>query len=283
MSDINFNCPHCQNDLAVDEKGAGRTVNCPLCQKPLVIPSALALNPPPVAPPSLPEQVKAPKAEMPSNSFQLMLQEALRRLKDPQHFQRRMQDLKQQLSAGPAGHAWGRSCGARNDESAPANSGQVRVEYSTTSGAAAPSKEHQVGFGAIAGSIILAISMPLKWEIYYAGGQSISTTGWIILLDAVGLFIFATAQRMSTTFKEAIKLSKPVMGCAGFAFLYACYTILTNWSIGEQYFAGMTSGAKNGPGVWLGLVGGIVALLSQIRFVPSPQKRLLNQGSNIEP
>lgn len=50
MTDIKFDCPHCQNNLAVDESGAGMTVNCPLCQKALVIPPTGTLNPEPAIP-----------------------------------------------------------------------------------------------------------------------------------------------------------------------------------------------------------------------------------------
>ena len=38
MSDITFNCPHCQYPLAVDERGAGRKANCPQCGVVVTIP-----------------------------------------------------------------------------------------------------------------------------------------------------------------------------------------------------------------------------------------------------
>ena len=38
MSDITFNCPHCQYPLAVDEQGAGRKANCPQCGVVVTIP-----------------------------------------------------------------------------------------------------------------------------------------------------------------------------------------------------------------------------------------------------
>ncbi len=38
MADINFDCPACGHNLAVDEKGAGMTVPCPECSKPIQIP-----------------------------------------------------------------------------------------------------------------------------------------------------------------------------------------------------------------------------------------------------
>lgn len=39
MADLTFKCPHCQNDLSVDESGAGMTVDCPECNRKLNIPS----------------------------------------------------------------------------------------------------------------------------------------------------------------------------------------------------------------------------------------------------
>lgn len=38
MADINFDCPHCGHNLAVDEEGAGITVPCPECSKTVEIP-----------------------------------------------------------------------------------------------------------------------------------------------------------------------------------------------------------------------------------------------------
>lgn len=38
MADINFDCPACGHNLAVDETGAGMTVPCPECSKPIHIP-----------------------------------------------------------------------------------------------------------------------------------------------------------------------------------------------------------------------------------------------------
>src|SRR5512132_113704 len=37
--DVRFNCPHCSQHLAVDETGAGMTVNCPGCNQPVQLPS----------------------------------------------------------------------------------------------------------------------------------------------------------------------------------------------------------------------------------------------------
>jgi len=38
MADILFTCPHCSKSLAIDDKGAGLTINCPDCQNPTTIP-----------------------------------------------------------------------------------------------------------------------------------------------------------------------------------------------------------------------------------------------------
>ena len=38
MSDIQFNCPKCGNNLIVDAAGVGMSVPCPECNEPLVIP-----------------------------------------------------------------------------------------------------------------------------------------------------------------------------------------------------------------------------------------------------
>jgi len=46
--DIIFNCPKCDQELAVDSSGAGSEINCPSCGEKIVIPSA------PVAPPGMP-------------------------------------------------------------------------------------------------------------------------------------------------------------------------------------------------------------------------------------
>jgi len=56
MADIIFDCPHCQKNLAVDEKGAGRTVSCPSCKKSLVIPKEII----PVPRPELPSSLSCP-------------------------------------------------------------------------------------------------------------------------------------------------------------------------------------------------------------------------------
>ena len=38
--DIIFNCPKCEQELAVDSSGAGSEINCPSCSEKLVIPAA---------------------------------------------------------------------------------------------------------------------------------------------------------------------------------------------------------------------------------------------------
>jgi DNA-directed RNA polymerase subunit RPC12/RpoP len=62
--DVNFDCPHCKQHLAVDQAGAGMTVNCPTCNEKIEIPRSTApqvlkVSVPPAAPP-IPklEQVK---------------------------------------------------------------------------------------------------------------------------------------------------------------------------------------------------------------------------------
>jgi ribosomal protein S27E len=36
--DVIFNCPKCEQELAVDSSGAGTEINCPSCGEPIVIP-----------------------------------------------------------------------------------------------------------------------------------------------------------------------------------------------------------------------------------------------------
>lgn len=40
--DIIFNCPKCEQELAVDSAGAGSEINCPSCSEKIVIPAAPA-------------------------------------------------------------------------------------------------------------------------------------------------------------------------------------------------------------------------------------------------
>jgi DNA-directed RNA polymerase subunit RPC12/RpoP len=37
--DVVFNCPKCEQELAVDSSGAGTEINCPSCNAPIVIPT----------------------------------------------------------------------------------------------------------------------------------------------------------------------------------------------------------------------------------------------------
>jgi DNA-directed RNA polymerase subunit RPC12/RpoP len=49
--DIIFNCPHCEQELAVDNSGAGSEIQCPSCGEKILIPAAAT----PPAPESAPE------------------------------------------------------------------------------------------------------------------------------------------------------------------------------------------------------------------------------------
>jgi hypothetical protein len=46
--DIVFNCPNCEQELAVDSSGAGNTLECPTCHETITVPAGAA-NPEPVA------------------------------------------------------------------------------------------------------------------------------------------------------------------------------------------------------------------------------------------
>ena len=41
MADINFNCPHCGQNLNGPEEMAGETIDCPVCQKSFQIPGGI--------------------------------------------------------------------------------------------------------------------------------------------------------------------------------------------------------------------------------------------------
>jgi hypothetical protein len=41
MADINFNCPHCGQNLNGPEEMAGQTIDCPVCQKSFQIPGGI--------------------------------------------------------------------------------------------------------------------------------------------------------------------------------------------------------------------------------------------------
>src|SRR5215471_14847947 len=45
--DVIFNCPKCEQELAVDSSGAGTEINCPSCGEPIVIPDPRAVGPKP--------------------------------------------------------------------------------------------------------------------------------------------------------------------------------------------------------------------------------------------
>lgn len=60
MTDIEFTCPHCGQNLNGPDELAGQTIDCPVCQKSFEIPggiievppSQMAPAPPPAPPPS---------------------------------------------------------------------------------------------------------------------------------------------------------------------------------------------------------------------------------------
>lgn len=56
--DIVFNCPNCEQELAVDQSGAGSQIECPSCGESIVIPAAGKVTtgplPPAPAPPGAP-------------------------------------------------------------------------------------------------------------------------------------------------------------------------------------------------------------------------------------
>lgn len=55
MADINFDCPHCGQNLNGPEDMAGQTIDCPVCQKSFQIPGGIIEVPKgQMAPPSRP-------------------------------------------------------------------------------------------------------------------------------------------------------------------------------------------------------------------------------------
>lgn len=47
--DIVFNCPNCEQELAVDSSGAGTEIDCPSCHEAIIIPAQSTKAPPPPA------------------------------------------------------------------------------------------------------------------------------------------------------------------------------------------------------------------------------------------
>jgi DNA-directed RNA polymerase subunit RPC12/RpoP len=67
--DIVFNCPNCDQELAVDQSGAGSQIDCPSCGEKITIPSAAkastgALPTPPAPAPSAIASSAAAKVEL---------------------------------------------------------------------------------------------------------------------------------------------------------------------------------------------------------------------------
>lgn len=63
MADIDFNCPHCGQNLNGPEEMAGQTIECPVCQKSFQIPGGIIEVPKSkLAPPSRPAAPAAPAA-----------------------------------------------------------------------------------------------------------------------------------------------------------------------------------------------------------------------------
>ncbi len=57
--DVIFNCPKCEQELAVDSSGAGTEINCPSCGEPIVIPEPETV----VSRPGLDRAPPAPRVE----------------------------------------------------------------------------------------------------------------------------------------------------------------------------------------------------------------------------
>ena len=71
--DIVFNCPNCDQELAVDESGAGTQIECPACNTAITIPATGKVTtgplpsvtpPPPSGPPSAPPALKKPELHL---------------------------------------------------------------------------------------------------------------------------------------------------------------------------------------------------------------------------
>jgi DNA-directed RNA polymerase subunit RPC12/RpoP len=64
--DIVFNCPNCDQELAVDQSGAGSQIDCPSCGETITIPAAAKATtgslPPAVPPPPAPSSIASSAA-----------------------------------------------------------------------------------------------------------------------------------------------------------------------------------------------------------------------------
>jgi hypothetical protein len=60
--DIIFNCPNCDQELAVDSAGAGTDIECPSCHETITIPAQSEKNAPAPAPSDAPALSLAPSA-----------------------------------------------------------------------------------------------------------------------------------------------------------------------------------------------------------------------------
>ena len=64
--DVIFNCPHCDQELAVDQTGAGTQIECPSCGESIIIPTSGKVTTgslPPVTPPPPPARPTGPAAK----------------------------------------------------------------------------------------------------------------------------------------------------------------------------------------------------------------------------
>ncbi len=65
--DIVFNCPNCDQEMAVDQSGAGSEIDCPSCGEKITIPSSGKVTTgslPAVAPPTTPNPIAASAAKV---------------------------------------------------------------------------------------------------------------------------------------------------------------------------------------------------------------------------
>jgi DNA-directed RNA polymerase subunit RPC12/RpoP len=63
--DIVFNCPNCEQELAVDQSGAGSEIECPSCGETITIPAApgkVTTSSIPAAPPAVPSAINTSAA-----------------------------------------------------------------------------------------------------------------------------------------------------------------------------------------------------------------------------